>query len=105
MRRTHMYLALFLTPWLLGYALSTIVMNHAMGGSQTFIRESEQTYTATFEPGTPPRQVGEQILSDLHLEGAFGVQGPRPDGTLIVNRQDLVAPRRITYDPASNHLL
>jgi hypothetical protein len=104
-RRTHMYLALFLAPWMLGYALSTIVMNHNVGGPQTFIKESEQSYPAVFEPGTPPRQIGEQILSDLHLEGAFGVQGPRPDGTLVINRQDLMAPRRITYSPATTTLV
>jgi hypothetical protein len=28
LRRTHMYLALFLTPWMLIYALSTMAMNH-----------------------------------------------------------------------------
>ena len=27
-RRTHMYVALFLAPWVLMYALSTMVMNH-----------------------------------------------------------------------------
>ena len=27
-RRTHMYLALFLFPWMLMYALSTLAMNH-----------------------------------------------------------------------------
>jgi hypothetical protein len=100
-----MYLALFLTPWMLGYALSTIVMNHNVGGPQTFIKESERSYPAAFEPGTPPRQIGAQILVDLHLEGAFGVQGPRPDGTLVVNRQDLLTPRRITYNPAASTLI
>ena len=28
LRRTHMYLALFLAPWVLMYALSTAAMNH-----------------------------------------------------------------------------
>ena len=28
----------FLTPWMLGYALSTIVMNHNMTGQQTFVK-------------------------------------------------------------------
>ena len=28
LRRTHMYAALFLTPWMLIYALSTMAMNH-----------------------------------------------------------------------------
>jgi len=100
-----MYLALFLTPWLLGYALSTIVMNHNVGGPQTFSTERDQVSTISFEPGTPPRQVGERILAELHMEGAFGVQGPRPDGTLVITRQDLVTPRRITYSPSDKHLL
>ena len=27
-RRTHMYLALFLTPWMVVYALSSFIFNH-----------------------------------------------------------------------------
>jgi hypothetical protein len=104
-RRTHMYLALFLTPWMVGYACSTIVMNHNVGGPQMFAKEREQRYSAVFEPGTPGREIGEQVLSDLGLEGAFGVQGPRPDGTLVINRQDLLTPRRITYNPLAGTLL
>ena len=99
-----MYLALFLTPWMLAYALSTLVMNHNVGGPQTFFKEGEQPYPAVFDAGTPPRQIAQQILSDLHLDGAFGVQGPRPDGTVVINRQDLLHPRRITYSPATQHL-
>jgi len=99
-----MYLALFLTPWMLGYALSTIVMNHNMVAPQTFVKEREQPYSADLESATP-RESGEQILQDLHLEGAFNVQGPRPDGTLVVNRNDLISPRRITYDPVKRSLV
>ena len=103
LRRTHMYLALFLTPWMLGYALSTILMNHNVGGPQTFVTEREQRYSIVVDPATPPRQVAEYILTDLGLQGAFSVQGPRPDGTLIINRQDLLSPRRITFTPATRH--
>jgi hypothetical protein len=105
LRRTHMYLALFLTPWMLGYALSTIVMNHGIGGPQTFVTERQQAYSTALDSRTPPRDIGSQILDDLHLQGAFSVQGPRPDGTLVINRQDLIAPRRITYDPAGRTIL
>jgi hypothetical protein len=105
LRRTHMYLALFLTPWMLGYALSTIVMNHNASGQQTFVTEREQRYSIAVDPATPPRQVAEYILADLGLSGAFSVQGPRPDGALIINRQDLVSPRRITFTPAASHVL
>jgi hypothetical protein len=100
-----MYLALFLTPWMVGYALSTIVMNHNLTGPQTFVKEREQRYSIALDPAVPPREAAEYILADLHLEGAFGVQGPRPDGTLVINRQDLLSPRRITYSPATKTLV
>ena len=98
-RRTHMYLALFLAPWMVGYALSTIAMNHRMPRPTTFTTESERNYPNVFEPGTPPREMAQQILSDLSLEGAFGVQGPTADGRLTINRQGMLSPRRITFTP------
>lgn len=105
-RRTHMYLALFLAPWILGYAASTIAMNHQWtGGPPSFIQEREQTYATRFAQGTPPVEIGRQILSDLGLEGAFGVQGPAADGRLVINRQDLVKPWRIVFTPADQRLV
>jgi hypothetical protein len=104
-RRTHMYLALFLTPWIFTYALSTIAMNHRMPRPTVFIQDRDEEYTNTFEPGTPPREIAQQILADLDLEGAFGVQGPTPDGRLIINRQDMLAPTRVTFTPANRRLL
>jgi hypothetical protein len=99
-----MYLALFLTPWMLVYAISTIAMNHRMPRPTTYITERNETYPNTFEPGTPPREIARQILSDLNLEGAFGVQGPTPEGRLIINRQGMLSPRRITFTPADGRL-
>jgi hypothetical protein len=104
-RRTHMYLALFLAPWMLGYALSTIAMSHRwIGGPPTYVQEREQNYETQFAAGTPPIEIGRQILADLDLEGAFGVQGPAADGRLTINRQDLVTPRRIVYRPAERRV-
>jgi hypothetical protein len=62
-----MYLALFLTPWMVGYAASTLLMNHEAGRPVVYTREREQPYNTTFEQATPPRVAAEQILSDLHL--------------------------------------
>jgi hypothetical protein len=104
-RRSHMYLALFLTPWMLGYGLSTIVMNHGIGGPQAFVTEREQRYSIAVDPATPTRQIAEYILRDLNLDGAFSVQNPRADGALVINRQDLLSPRRITYTPATRQIL
>jgi hypothetical protein len=103
-RRTHMYLALFLAPWLVLYALSTIVMSHGWVAPMSFELERVQAYHASFAPGTAPRAVGEHILTDLGLEGAFGVQGPTPEGRLTINRNDMVSPRRIIYMPGSGEL-
>ncbi len=104
LRRTHLYLALFLAPWMLAYALSTIVMNHGWTSPAEFRQERVLPYEAVLAPGAKPRAAAEQILRDLDLEGAFGVQGPDRDGTLTVTRQDLVAPRRILYRPAEGTL-
>lgn len=100
-----MYLALFLAPWMMGYAISTIAMNHRMPRPTVLVTERDELYSNTFEPGTPPREIALQILADLNLEGAFGVQGPTPEGRLIINRQGMLSPRRITFTPADQRLV
>jgi hypothetical protein len=101
LRRTHMYLALFLGPWMLAYGISTIVMGHGLTAPQTFVLERDQPYAAAFPAGATPRDQAQQILSDLDLAGAFAVQGPTPEGRLTINRQDILTPRRIVYTPAA----
>jgi len=104
-RRTHMYLALFLSPWILGYAVSTLAMSHRWtGGPPSYVLEREQQYDRPFPPGTPPQDAARQILGDLDLAGAFGTQGS-PDGRFTINRQDLVSPRRIVYTAADRKLV
>ena len=100
-----MYLALFLAPWMLGYALSTVAMQHRMPRPTRYITESELDYQNVFEPGTPPREIAQQILSDLHLDGAFGVQGRADDGSLTINRQGMLSPRRITFKPRERRIV
>jgi hypothetical protein len=90
-RRTHMYLALFLAPWMLMYALSTIVMNHRAyflekygRGPVPFQKERELTYPGTFPEGAGPRDISRQILASLEMEGAHGVNRSTPSGNRIV---------------------
>ncbi len=111
LRRTHMYLALFLTPWVLMYALSTVVMNHrghlrrVYGETPPiFSMESERDYAAIFPANATPQQKAIQILRDLNLEGAYAVSRPAPDGTLTINRQDPVTPKRIRYRPTDKKI-
>ena len=110
-RRSHLYLALFLSPWLLMYAVSTLAMNHrealvARFGpvAAPYKRESESTFEAVFPPNADAEQMARQILDALRLDGAHGVNR-RPDGTLVITRNDLLTPRRITFTPATQKLL
>jgi hypothetical protein len=110
-RRTHMYLALFLFPWLLMYALSTAVMNHralfvdaAGTGAPQFERERELVYDGVFPDDAELRTISRQMLSSLDLDGAHGVTR-RKDGAIVINRNDLLTPRRITFTPATHTLV
>jgi hypothetical protein len=110
-RRTHMYLALFLAPWMLMYAASTLVMNHRAvfverygPGPVPFQKERELVYDASFSPDADPRTISRQILASLDLDGAHGVTR-RKDGAIVINRNDLLTPRRITFAPDTRMLL
>lgn len=110
-RRLHLYLALFLAPWVLMYALSTIVMNHrhafqeAYGkGPPPWSKERELTYDGTFPSGAAPREIAVQLLASLGLDGSHQVQR-RPDGAIVITRQELLAPRRLTYTPATRRVV
>jgi hypothetical protein len=107
-RRTHMYLALFLIPWVLGYALSTMAMNHREHlraiygeGPPPFTTVAERPYAGVFPEGANPEQKAAQILGDLGMDGAHVVAGPVKGEILVINRADLVAPKRITYNAAA----
>jgi hypothetical protein len=99
-RRTHMYLALALGPWMAAYALSTMVMGLRLSGSPSYEVERTIRYEAVFADDAGPRERAEQILASLDLEGAFRVHGLAADGRLTITREHLLRPRRIVYAPA-----
>ncbi|MGH9673108.1 MAG: hypothetical protein ACRD44_07995 [Bryobacteraceae bacterium] len=106
-RRTHMYLALALMPWVLMYAISTMVMNHRefflekYGGQMVrFEKEREAPYEKAFPSGATPQQMAAQIVKDFDLDGTHNVR-KGPNGTFIILRQDALAQKRLTYDPAA----
>ena len=105
-RRTHMYLALFLAPWMLMYAVSTLVMTHRtrFAPQAPFQAERSTTFDAVFPDNVDPRQVSEALLASLGLEGSHMVTR-RKDGTYVVNRADLLTPRRLTYTPADRRVV
>ena len=105
-----MYLALFLVPWVLMYAISTIFMNHRHFFQEWYNHEPaawtldrEIPYTATFSPDTERWIVVEQILSDLGIEGSHRAGG-QLDRQITITRNNTVTPQRITYDPKAQTL-
>lgn len=110
-RRTHMYLALFLAPWVLMYALSTMAMNHRdairelYGGEPAvWAPEKETTYDGTFPADVDRRVVAEQILSHLDMEGTYYVRHDRETGRYTIDREAAITPRRVIFDPAAKTL-
>ena len=110
-RRTHMYLALFLTPWMIIYALSGLVLNHfqtvrrAYGENfNKFEKVEERDYTAAFSDDADVIMIGAQILEHLGLSGTFNVQGGPNQPRLVINRNGALAVHRITYLRRENRL-
>ena len=105
LRRAHMYLALFLAPWMLMYASSTLAMNHRrlFGAPAAFEKERELVYDGVLPDGGEPRVVSAQLLDSLGLSGAHNVT--LKDGVYVINRTDLVTPRRLTYTPADRRVV
>ena len=105
-RRVHMYLGLFLAPWMVMYALSTVCMNHrefvhSLYPTQAsgMVTERELEFSEAFPAGTTPQQMGRQILKDLKLEGAHRVSGGKDGEPLVIDRQQTLGPRRLAWDP------
>jgi hypothetical protein len=104
-RRTHLYLGLFLMPWLLMYGLSSFIIIH----QSWFRADKSLAWETLFEKpyGRPVssqgvnnepdlRAAAQEILKDCNLEGAFWVDKPNPD-TLHIDRFSFWDSTRLTY--------
>ncbi len=86
-RRAHLYLGLFLMPWLLMYGVSSfIVIHQAWFSSDQPGREVlfEKAYSRPVDlqgaNNSPElRAAAQEILKECNLEGAFWVDKPGPD--------------------------
>lgn len=98
-RRIHMYLALFLAPWMLAFALSNVAINHGMHlGTTKYRIVKEETYTQTFAPAADNRVVAEQVLKDLGMLGNYWIDGRRSNSErLTIVRDSPLNAARITY--------
>jgi len=104
-RRTHLYLGLFLMPWLAMYGVSSFIVIHKspfkLGTSLPRETVFEKTYSRPVnmqggnnEPAL--RAAAQEILKDCNLEGAFWVDKPKPD-TLHIDRFSFRDSLSVTY--------
>jgi hypothetical protein len=111
-RSIHMFTGLFLAPWMLMYAISTLDMTHQefvhslyRTKDPTLTTEKELDYSRLFSPGTPPAEIGHQILIDVGLDGTHRVSGGKNGKPLVIVRQNALGVHRLTYDAAKHQLL
>jgi hypothetical protein len=65
-----------------------------------FEKERQLTYDGSFPENAELRTISAQILTSVGLDGAHSVKR-QGDGVIVINRQDLLTPRRVTYSPAA----
>jgi hypothetical protein len=111
-RRIHMYLALFLTPWILMYALSSLVFNHIGtisgwydGKLNDFQKVDEVDYPDAFATDMSPADAAKQILLDLDLDGAHFIPANSNADRLVIMRHSPYALKRITYQRREGKLI
>ncbi len=111
-RRIHMFTALFLAPWMIMYALSTLVMAHRewvgsfyASKKPTIMTERELDYTRSFPADATREQMAELILEDLGLSGTHSLSGGRNGQPLVIRRQQALTPRQITFDRSKSKIV
>ena len=110
-RRIHMFTGLFLAPWMVMYALSTLVMAHqeyvnSFYGSKSpvMVKERELDYSRSFPTNLTRDAIAQTILNDLSMDGAHSVSGGRNGGPLVIQRQHAMPQRRLTFDASTSKI-
>lgn len=108
-RKIHLFLGLFLAPWILMYALSSIAMQHReiFYGSKDrvapdFELVKEVQAPASLAQSADSKQAALIILQELDLEGAHGVRGKLEEGRIQINRDRPIGSYRIVWEAAKN---
>src|SRR5678815_5514877 len=110
-RRIHMFTGLFLAPWMVMYALSTLVMTHLeyvnsfyTSKSPVLVKERELDYSRAFPPDLTRDVIAQQILNDLGMDGTHSVSGGSYGRPLVIQRQHAMSQRRLTFDASKSKI-
>jgi hypothetical protein len=100
-RRTHLYLGLFLLPWVIMFGVSSAPINHnGEAGQPAWTRVADLPFTAEPPSGATAeglRPLGRQMMQAAGLAGGFYVN--RANARQInVNHPNFLHPIRLLYD-------
>ena len=111
-RRLHMYLALGLIPWVIIYAVSTLVINHRDYFDKNTIDEArapsirlDREYHPNFPVNADLDAKVQQILKDLDMEGGYYVDHHSQSEDLVIYRESPGRERVIKYFPGESKLV
>lgn len=111
LRRIHLYTGFFLAPWVLMYAVSTVAMNHRAffsGEAEEGLRwekRSEHAFDGVLPEGGTAGTQARVILASLNLDGAHNARWSKDKSALVVQRQRLRDPLRITCTPGDGKVI
>lgn len=110
-RRIHMFTGLFLAPWMVMYALSTLVMTHhesvnSFYGSKSpvMVKERELDYSRSFPTNVTRDMIAQTVLTDLGLDGAHSVSGGSNGRPFVIQRQHALSQQRLTFDASKGKI-
>ncbi len=99
-RRTHLYLGLFLIPWLTMYGVSSFLLSHPKwfesGKEPGWQLLFEREYSRPLSANSEVREDAARILEDCGLPGAFWTNQSKP-GQLEIMRFRFRDHTRLTY--------
>lgn len=72
-RNLHLYLGLFISPFILVYAISTLLLNHSIRPSRT--DKEAQTVPLTLSEGVKGQELVTEVLGQLKLSGEIAGRG------------------------------
>jgi hypothetical protein len=97
-RRAHLYMGLFLLPWVVMFGVSSIPLNHvASSAPVTWTRVAEHRFDAPMpDAGENLRPIGRQMMNRAGVGGGYFVNRANPR-QVNVNHPDFLTPVRIIY--------
>lgn len=97
-RRVHLYLGLFLLPWVIVFGLTSLPLNHiAQQPPVTWTPRTERAFQLDVPADPDLREIGRQLIDAAGLAaGGFNVSRPNPQ-QIVVNRPRFFGVSRVVY--------